>query len=42
MIDRYVDLLVRVAADLAEEHPDEVRPVQPRPACWPPSAASTS
>ena len=27
MIDRYVDLLCEVAAGLAEEHPDEVRPV---------------
>ena len=27
MIDRYVELLTEVAADLAVEHPDEVRPV---------------
>jgi AcrR family transcriptional regulator len=27
MIDRYVDLLCEVAAGLADEHPDEVRPV---------------
>jgi AcrR family transcriptional regulator len=27
MIDQYVDLLVEVAAELAEEHPDEVRRV---------------
>jgi AcrR family transcriptional regulator len=27
VIDRYVDLLTGVAADLAREHPDEVRPV---------------
>jgi AcrR family transcriptional regulator len=27
MIDRYVDLLTEVAAGLAQEHPDEVRPV---------------
>jgi AcrR family transcriptional regulator len=27
MIDRYVDLLVDVAAGLVEEHPDELRPV---------------
>jgi AcrR family transcriptional regulator len=27
MIDRYVDLLCEVATGLAEEHPDEVRPV---------------
>ncbi|TFV87310.1 TetR/AcrR family transcriptional regulator [Blastococcus sp. CT_GayMR20] len=27
MIDRYVDLLCQVATGLAEEHPDEVRPV---------------
>jgi AcrR family transcriptional regulator len=28
MIDRYVDLLCDVATGLAEEHPDEVRPVE--------------
>jgi AcrR family transcriptional regulator len=27
VIDRYVDLLTAVAAELAEQHPDEVRPV---------------
>jgi AcrR family transcriptional regulator len=27
MIDRYADLLTEVAASLAEEHPDQVRPV---------------
>ena len=27
VLDRYVDLLDRVAAELAEQHPDEVRPV---------------
>jgi hypothetical protein len=27
VIDRYVDLITFVAADLAQRHPDEVRPV---------------
>jgi hypothetical protein len=27
VVDRYVDLITEVAADLAERHPDEVRPV---------------
>jgi hypothetical protein len=27
VLDRYVDLLDSVAAELAEQHPDEVRPV---------------
>jgi AcrR family transcriptional regulator len=28
VVDRYVDLLTEVAAELLEEHPDEVRPVR--------------
>jgi AcrR family transcriptional regulator len=28
VINRYVDLLTEVAADLAEQHPDEVRPIR--------------
>lgn len=28
VIDRYVELIARIAADLAQRHPDEVRPVE--------------